>query len=180
MIGWVAPSVGRALCVCKLSLLCWVTFGSKLTIVSSSLDAAGTGGYLGNGFPHWYNKKLHLNGVKVYFLCFSQWGNPFTFPPIPPHRLVVTIVGLARIVNNWVVIRKKVHVPADNGGRAPLTEIRARNLIWILKKFIFLSFTNFNIPTQFEWFVRAIWPLGLQPVMKPNWRLFRKWVPPLI
>ena len=33
---------------------------------------------------HWWNKKLHLNGVKVYFLCNYQWMTHFHVLPSHP------------------------------------------------------------------------------------------------
>ena len=42
-----------------------------------------------NGHPIEWNKKLHLNGVKVYFLCNYSMGCPLTCPPIPPHGWVL-------------------------------------------------------------------------------------------
>ena len=136
MIGWEAPSVGRALCVCKLSLLCWVTFGSILTIVSSSLNTAGTGGYWGNGFPHWYNKKLHLNGVKVYFLCFLNGGTHWRFLPSHPTGWLSQLLVWRGL---WTIRVVEFIVAAlDDAGREGATVVGPGREIW----FEFLKNSN--------------------------------------
>ena len=70
-----------------------VTIGFALTIVTTSLDAAGTGG-LSNGVPIVKNRKLHLKRSESVFSMSFNNGDPIDVPPFPPHGLVSQWYGL--------------------------------------------------------------------------------------